>query len=264
MNNVRNKLKKLRLLIKIAWGISLLLLFGSYFTRPQLTDLSQSFLDKTLPVEEPIQGRPELPSLNFPYHGRNYTIQPVASYRISGLVVSHNNTTGIGDIYHDASSVDLKDLCLIWGTNLDRAVLASTEFWSEPWTCYARSKRGADYLLSGVELSNNHLIGASEKVRERIREVGIGDVVTLYGHLINYWDEAAPEYPRRSSLVRNDDGNGACEVIFVTEIDVQATPFKAWRERDRLAWLLFYWITGIAVVAFFLFPYIDYRSIRLE
>jgi hypothetical protein len=264
VNSVRKTLGKLRLFIKCLWVLTALLIFGSYLSRPKLSNLSQAFLDKPLTVEEPVQRRPELPALNFPYHGRSYTIQPIASYRISGLVVSHNNTTGIGDIYHDASSVDLKDLCLVWGSNLDKTVLANTEFWSEPWTCYARPKRGAAYMLNGTELSNNHLIGASEKVRERIRKVGIGDVVTLSGHLINYWDDEAPEYPRKSSLVRNDDGNGACEVIFVTEIEVQATPFKAWRERDRLAWMAFYWVTAIAVISFFLFPYIDYRSIRLE
>ena len=197
----------------------------NYWQKPKLTDLSQEFLDRDLQTETPIQRASTLPTLNFPYHGQNYIVEPVASYKISGLVVSHNNTTGLGDIYHDATSVDLKDLCIIWGSNLDRDVLKNTIFWSEPWTCFARSRGSSDYLLSGTELSNNHLIGSSASIREKIKSVGIGDVVSIKGQLINYWNENTPEFKRQSSLVRTDDGDGACEVIFVTDISIDATPF---------------------------------------
>jgi hypothetical protein len=258
---MRTKLRQLSQIIRWALITAVCLLLWSRWTRPELENISQVALDKPLQFEEPVQRSAQLPSLRFEYHGATYIIQPVASYAISGLVVTHNNTTGIGDIYHDEKSVDLKDLCLVWGDNLNQNVLKQTEFWSEPWTCYARSKRGADYVIEGTQLSNNHLIGASEEIREKIRSIGVGDTVTLVGHLINYWNQETPDFVRKSSLIRSDDGNGACEVIFVTQVSIDAAPFKSWRERHARLWQLFWVCSGLWLISFLVFPYFELKSL---
>ena len=57
-------------------------------------------------------------TFDFTYKGQRVEVEPVADYEMWGLVVSHNNIKSIADIYHDSSSVDTKDLCVVWGDSL--------------------------------------------------------------------------------------------------------------------------------------------------
>jgi hypothetical protein len=42
-------------------------------------------------------------------------------------------------------------------------------------------------------------------------------------------------YARRSSTVRNDRGNGACEVVYVTEFEVLREANASWRSLHKLS-----------------------------
>jgi len=67
--------------------------------------------------------------------------------------------------------------------------------------------------------SNNHLIAANGDVREVIRGLYPGEIVTMKGYLANvsgpngfYWN---------TSLSRADTGKGACEVFYVVGIKAE-------------------------------------------
>lgn len=61
-----------------------------------------------------------------------------------------------------------------------------------------------------------HLIPANEAIREQLNRMGKDDQLRLRGFLV----EASAEdgWRWRSSMSRTDTGNGACEVILVTEV----------------------------------------------
>ena len=85
-------------------------------------------------LQEPAQGSTMRESFEFEYKDQQCRVQPVAAYELWGLVVSHNNIESIADLYHDSTSVDTKDLCVIWGGNLEGDDFRQVEFKSGSWT----------------------------------------------------------------------------------------------------------------------------------
>ncbi|MCB0331046.1 MAG: hypothetical protein KDD70_15350, partial [Bdellovibrionales bacterium] len=213
-------------------------LFGTLLGSGALYALSLQFIERFPETsnihpalkEAPFQTDTDAKPFLFEYRGTGYYVEPVQDYEISGLVVSHNNISSIADAYHTSSSVDFKDLCVVWGQNAKKDLLDQMTFWSEPWTCWTRADTpNAEGRFFPDELSNNHLLTKDDKIRELINGVRIGDQVQLRGWLVNYAYQASPDFARKSSLVRTDTGNGACETIFVTEAKVLKTANAGWR-----------------------------------
>ncbi len=160
-------------------------------------------------------------SFDFSYRGRDYLIEPIAEYEIWGLVVTHNDITDFIDIYHDVDSVDIRDICVLWGDNVKHGVYNNFNFWSEPWTCFFQAEDWAYMkLFNQAQISNSHLLSANPKVREAILNTRVGDQIHLSGKLINYAPKDKPMWFRKSSTEREDTGNGACEVIMVEKFSI--------------------------------------------
>jgi hypothetical protein len=173
----------------------------------------------------PVQETTERAPFEFEYRGHRVRVRPVAEYELRGVVVSSNDITSIADIYHDKTSVDTKDLCVVWGSNLESGQLARVEFESGPWTCYYRYPDGVRFR--GSEISNNHLVTDRDDLRAALDDIRVGDQIRVRGALVDYQLDDWDDFWRRTSRVRTDAGNGACEVFFFDEIEVleRATPF---------------------------------------
>jgi hypothetical protein len=155
----------------------------------------------------------------------------VATYELWGLVVSHNNIHSVADIYHDSTSVDTKDLCVIWGDNLDSDDYRRVDFKSGPWTCYFRYPQGV--VFDHDSLGNNHLITDNPAIRRALDDVRIGDQIHLTGQLVNYQMDDWQGFWRRTSTRRDDND---CEVIFLEELEVLRRGTPGWYLLYRLGW----------------------------
>ena len=178
------------------------------------------------PVQEPTDRAP----FDFTYKGKRCFVRPVATYELWGLVVSRNDIHSVSDIYHDATSVDTRDLCVVWGRNVASGNYGAAEFWSGPFTCYVRTPDGLE--LDSAAVGNNHLITDQPELRRALAKVDVGDQVHLRGLLVDYRMEDWGEFWRRTSRVRDDSG---CEVIFLEQLDVLARSAPLWRAAARLA-----------------------------
>jgi len=197
-------------------------------------------------LREPVQAATDRAPFSFPYRGKECRVRPVAEYELWGLVVSHNNIHSMADIYHDRSSVDTKDLCVVWGDNLQRDDYLRATFKSGPFTCYVTWTDGVKLAMN--EISNNHLITRDAAIRDAIAGVQIGDQVHLKGLLVDYQMEDWEKFWRRTSTTRNDSG---CEVVLVEELDVlqRGTPgwYALWHLSGALlvllpvAWGVVFW-----------------------
>lgn len=174
------------------------------------------------PRQEPSQREP----FEFTYEGHAVKVRPVAEYELWGLVVSHNDIRSIADIYHDSSSVDTKDLCVVWGSNLETGEVRRVEFESGPWTCYYRYPEGVRF--AGAEMSNNHLVTDSDALRAALDDIRVGDQIHVRGALVDYQLDDWRDFWRRSSRVRTDGGNGACEVLYFEELEVLVPGTPIW------------------------------------
>jgi hypothetical protein len=208
--------------------------------------------DDVLEVDHaPIQEPTSEPKFDFEYSDKSYVVQPVAQYELWGLVVSHNNIAAIDDIYHDSSSVDLKDLCVIWGPNVEDNNYNKVKFWSEPWSCqFQTDDMEAFRAFSKDALSNNHLLSDDPEVRSKIRQARIGDQIHLTGWLVNYYPVGLPDHVRKSSTIRTDTGNGACEVVFVKSFEILARANVFWNRCYQIALLAVYLLVGLKLVLF--------------
>ena len=202
-------------------------------------------------LKDPVQGNTTREDFTFGYREDTYTVHPVAEYELWGLVVSHNDTTGFGDIYHDSDSVDTKDLSVIWGKNLRNNDFHKVEFWSGSFTCYWKYPGGV--TLHPDSISNNHLVTSKPELRDTIEQVRVGDQVHIKGMLVNYQTPKHPDFWRKSSTSRTDSGNYACEVVFAEEVEIlrRGTPF--WYAIYPVGWLLL-GLALLAKIALFLVP----------
>ncbi|MGQ0586430.1 MAG: hypothetical protein ACT4PK_04430 [Gammaproteobacteria bacterium] len=200
-------------------------------------------------LQEPRQGRTQRERFSFAYRGLQYEVQPVASYDLYGLVVSHNDIHGIADIYHDEDSVDTKDLCVIWGANLERYDYLRITFENTPTWCHW-SWRSDEIRFDSTAIANNHLVTGSDALRAALERVHVGDQVRFTGVLANYRDLRHPEYWRPTSTSRTDSGGGACEVVFFESFEVlKANAAAAWQVRRAMPWLTGALLALILVVA---------------
>lgn len=227
--------------------LSVLLFVLSWWQKSKLPDTNI-----ILPAmqNEPIQTKTYKRPFDFAYRGETYNVVPVADYEIWGMVVSHNNITGWTDIMHTENSVDLKDVCVIWGPNVSSNDYQRISFSSGDFTCYAQWPFGVSFEFN--KLSNNHLLSNNPFVRRAIRSAKIGDQIHMKGMLVNYSPKSNPGWWRNTSTIRTDTGNGACEVLFVDAFSILKSSNSLWYNFYTLsAWLIL--ITIILKLASFYF-----------
>ncbi len=212
-------------LVKFAYLLFFLLLLLSFWQKKSLPDKQE--IDKRL-LQAPVQASSTaLTDFRFDYRKKSYTVQPIADYELWGLVVSVNDIKAWYNMYHDKDSVNLKDICVIWGDNLKSDAYQQVSFKSGEWTCYYRWFGQLNGAFHGNQLSNNHLFSDKEKVRDTIRQMQIGDQVHIRGVLSRYAENDSSNY-RGTSLSRDDSGNGACETIYVKEAKIIKKRFPDW------------------------------------
>lgn len=214
--------------------IKVLLLFGLVLFLAAITRKDQlplvSDIDQSM-YRDPVQKSSPLGPFKKEVDDNTYIIQPLYSYDLSGMVVSFHDSDAWWDIYHHGSwqdFINVKDLCVVWGRNLESGVYRTMTYDSDNWTCFAMTSDQDVAQFHPDQLSNNHLLSADAGIKKMIMGVGIGDQIHLKGQLANY---ANPDhqFTRGTSTTRNDTGNGACETIYVEDFEIIKANNPGWR-----------------------------------
>lgn len=153
----------------------------------------------------------------------DYRIAPVADYEITGLVVSRHDADTWWDWIHRASNdhLNVVDLCMIWGANAADGAYEKMSFSSGQFVCYVSSRDDTAWQPQYIRaLSNNHLLTEDPHIARQLRRLRVGDQVRIGGQLASYSHDAGFAFTRGTSLTREDTGNGACETIFVHEVEL--------------------------------------------
>lgn len=148
------------------------------------------------------------------FDNREVEIHHIASYSVTGYVsvIGHkqDNLSFFSpiDITLTSGKVASEDF-LIYQTG--RYVIAST------------NDRYVDKYYIATHLYNNHLIFRNKEDYNLLKDIKIGDIITIKGNLVDVWfyDLDNIRYILKTSIVRDDGvsdiGNG-CEVILVEDI----------------------------------------------
>ena len=142
-----------------------------------------------------------------------WTLTVRATYHITARVLARES-------YHFDSMADLvpEDLALGWGPMSDNRVLRTIDISQSNRFYYWRASTATLIPKEAIitHSANTHIIPQTSAIARALARLRPGEVVTLSGELV----DAVRNDGRwlKTSLVRNDTGAGACEVMLVTEV----------------------------------------------
>ena len=177
------------------------------------------------PTQKPTTERP----FEAKYEGVNYQVEPHFEYDLYGTVVSYRHHDGDSRMHMRSNDhLNMLDVCVIWGDNTNNPRLDKIDFWNGIFTCNVQTRDQAAWeAFDMYQLSNNHLISDDDFIRDRVKDVRIGDQIRLRGLLASYGSENGGK--RGTSTTRLDTGDGACETLFVQHFDIVRPARSYWR-----------------------------------
>lgn len=122
--------------------------------------------------------------------------------------------------YDPQSALVPIDFALGWGPMSDQSVLDQVSI-SQSSRFYFFEYRLPAPLAPEVIIShstNIHIIPATREIAAQCKSLRAGSLIHLSGELIEATRPGMPVW--RSSMSRTDTGNGACELMWVTEVNV--------------------------------------------
>lgn len=179
--------------------------------------------------KEPLQTRSRVLPFTVDAGNRRYKVEPKFDYEIYGLVVSyqhHDGNYGLHSSWGD--HINVADVCVVWSDNAFDLDLTQFDFWNGQFTCFVKSSNRESWeKFQSNQLSNNHLITSDPGIRSKISDLRIGDQIHVKGMLAHY--SGGNGGIRKTSTTRTDTGNGACETIYVQELNVLQRYYSPWR-----------------------------------
>jgi len=165
----------------------------------------------TLALAAPLQSR--VPSGIGAFRLEPATLRPLAGFSVDARVLSRLD-------YDHGRESDLSptDLALGWGRMRDDAVLAQLDIsQGGRWYRY-RWSDGPPIPVDEIVRSsaNMHVIPANDAVARALSKVREGERVRIDGWLVEA--DAPDGWTWRSSLTREDSGDGACEVVYACSL----------------------------------------------
>ncbi|MEM9757415.1 MAG: hypothetical protein AAF914_15540, partial [Pseudomonadota bacterium] len=147
--------------------------------------------------------------------GGGFEARLLYGYVLEGLVVTRREFRN-----DPTSEISPLDLGIVWGDLADPDRAALIDFRAQPRAVAYRAS--ADAILTPdweEQITNNHLIPATQAVQDALMAVEVGQNVRISGYLVVVTGDGIS--PWRSS-VRRDDNTiiGGCEIILVTGVEV--------------------------------------------
>ena len=143
-----------------------------------------------------------------------YKITPLESFQIEARVLATKS-------YFIGREADVSpvDLALGWGKMSDEAILKDIKISQSNRFYYWRVE---EFPIPRREIethsANMHMIPANAQIEKILKDIRPGQIVKLSGDLVQV--NASDGWHWKSSLTREDTGNGACEVIYVKTLSV--------------------------------------------
>ncbi len=174
-------------------------------------------------IPEPVQEEEE-GSVEKEVDGYKVDISYNYSYDIKALVVHTKNYSGFGL----GDKLSPKDVALAWADVAEYNDRVNFHWKQSGRWCYWSVDPDDEYIGYvgenediSRESSNNHLIPADEMVKKDIKKIRRGDYIRIKGYLahVNAENSDGDTFYWDSSESRDDGGDGACELIYVTDVE---------------------------------------------
>ncbi len=206
----------------------------------------------------------QTPTANKPFeidtNAQKYELTPLYFYKLTGVVVSDSKADGITNIWHHSrwkDFINIRDLCVIWNPNVKSGAYQKINFTSDSWTCWFNwQDTKTAKLFEPTALSNNHLLTNDLLIKKELLSAQIGDVISATGMLVNYVN-LKNGFRRNTSIKRTDQGQGACEVIYLTDFNVIAKAHPSLLAINKIA----FWVMWLCLLEYFYFAFtVPYKT----
>lgn len=163
------------------------------------------------PLQQPLAPA-DVPHLEKP----GYRFQPVASFELEARVLAKRLYR-----YDAAAAISPVDLALGWGRMSDTDVLRKLKIWQADRFYFYAWFREPPIPLGEIVASsaNMHLIPGNPNIELRLKRLKPGHLVWIKGYLVHVTGPRG--FSWRTSTVRTDTGNGACEIVWVADLRVR-------------------------------------------
>jgi hypothetical protein len=145
----------------------------------------------------------------------DWTLTPRAHYVIIARVLGHEH-------YRFDALADLipEDLALGWGPMSDNAVLKHIDISQSGRFYFWKEADGPTIDRDDIAIhsANTHVIPNDSTIARQLSRIRVGQIVQLTGDLVDGIRDDGRWI--KSSLVRNDTGAGACEVLLVRNVEL--------------------------------------------
>lgn len=150
-----------------------------------------------------------------PWEWNGYQFTPLARYQLRARILGIERYR-----FGRESEISPYDLALGWGPMSDQGVLEQLEITQRNRWYYweARTLPLPKHTLIASS-ANTHIIPANDDVAKLLGALRVGEIVALRGQLVAI--KAQDGWQWRSSLSRDDTGLGACELLWVEEIELE-------------------------------------------
>lgn len=157
-------------------------------------------------------------------HGFTWMLEPKARYLADGIVLSKKN---YGSDWN--AMLSPCDLALAWGKMVATGLHKQCRWSQSGRWYYWRYDRDFpfDNTFIAKWSANTHIIPASDNLKAALRKVAKGDTVRLEGWLVYLsGSDGKQSYYWNSSLSRDDQGDGSCEVLYLTALTLKGMTYK--------------------------------------
>jgi hypothetical protein len=225
----------LNLIRRMLLGLVAVLLLVSYWQKNNyrsISDINSEIINN--PSQEELADKSPI---IFTKNGYRYELTPLYKYKLEALVVHEMSY----DVWYSLSNYDTvfpKDVCAVWGRNIAEKIYRhpSLKFSQDYRFCNYRAGPGVN--LDTTAVSNTHLIANSDEIIRKIKKIKASDQVKIEGKLVNVKADFVggekkrfdfEKFTMNTSIVREDSGAGACEILYVEKLEILKNGNPIWK-----------------------------------
>ena len=166
------------------------------------------------PLQQPLAEPVRLTRSEFP-QAEGYQITARASFTAEARVLGREPYY-LGPF----AEVSPLDLAVGWGVMSDSAFLERLRIrQSGRFFRWRAQDIALDTNVVNNHSANWHILPARGQVRDELKRLRVGDLIEISGYLVDI--DGPDGWKTRTSLTRDDTGDGACEVIWVEKLKIK-------------------------------------------
>ncbi|HVN75461.1 MAG TPA: hypothetical protein VMT19_04035 [Thermoanaerobaculaceae bacterium] len=205
--------------IRSAWPLAAALLLAAAACGPTPSGTDDAPIDVSqAPVQTAVDAGDGTDPVRITDGDWEFVVTPLARYVLRGVVVSRENYS-----WGWNGRLAPCDVAMVWGELAEGRAWRRLE-WSQDGRWYFWHWSGQPPFPAATIVrssSNTHIVPANPNLRRAARSLGRGDVAELSGELVRIEGRRGAErITWRSSLSREDVGDGSCELLYLRRLRV--------------------------------------------